>query len=201
MNIIVIGATGMIGASVVAEAARRGHSVTAISRSGQKPAGAAQAQAIDLSDSAAIVQLINAADVTVISIPPDRSGGSHEPVLKAHRDLIAAKPSGRFLVVGGAGSLKVNGVRLVDMPDFPAAYFKESTTFTQVLEAYQASSGLAWTMLCPAPEIAPGQRTGAYKAGIDSPAGNAISVEDFAVALVDELETPAHAGQRFTVAN
>lgn len=101
MNIIVIGATGMIGASVVAEAARRGHSVTAISRSGQKPAGAAQAQAIDLSDSAAIVQLINAADVTVISIPPDRSGGSHEPVLKAHRDLIAAKPSGRFLVVGG----------------------------------------------------------------------------------------------------
>ena len=61
--------------------------------------------------------------------------------------------------------------------------------------------GLAWTMLSPAPMIAPGQRTGVYRVGSDSPIGDAISAEDFAVAIVDELEKPAHTGNRFTVAN
>ena len=201
MKITVLGATGMVGSRLVAEASRRGHQVTAVSRSGKPVEGASSALAMGLHETAKVAALIDASDATVISIPPDRTGGSHEPILAAHRDLIAAKPSGRFLVVGGAGALEVNGVRLKDMPDFPPAYFAESTTLSTVLDLYRASKGLDWTMLAPAPEIAPGERTGHYRSGTDSPVGDSISAEDFAVAIVDELEKPAHAGTRFTVAN
>lgn len=201
MKMTVLGATGMVGSRLVAEAARRGHTVIAASRSGASVNGASSAIAMDLGDTAHVVAVIDSSEATVIAIPPDRHGGSHEPILRAHRDLIAARPAGRFLVVGGAGALEVNGVRLKDSPGFPAAYLPEATTFSAVLDLYRASQGLNWTMLAPAPEIAPGERTGHYLVGTDSPVGDSISAEDFAVAIVDELEQPAHAGTRFTVAN
>ncbi len=201
MKITVIGATGMVGSRLVAEAARRGHEVIAVSRSGASVEGAASAAAMNLSDTAKVAALIDASDATVISIPPDRRGGSHEPLLQAHRDLIAAAPSGRFLIVGGAGALEVDGVRLKDRPGFPSAYLPEATAMSTVLDLYRASANLNWTMLAPAPVIAPGKRSGRYSVGTDSPAGDSISAEDFAMAIVDELEKPAHAGTRFTVAN
>lgn len=201
MKIAIFGATGMIGSRLTAEAHRRGHQVTAVSRSGALPEGASKAIAMELNDTPEVVALIDSSDATVIAIPPDRHGGSHEPILKAHRDLIAARPSGRFLVVGGAGALEVDGVRLKDMPGFPPAYQAESSTFATILDMYRASQGLNWTMLAPAPEIAPGARTGRFRVGTNSPVGDVISAEDFAVAIVDELEKPAHAGTRFTVAN
>lgn len=201
MRIAVFGATGMIGSRLVAEADRRGHQVTAVSRSGALPKGASKTIAMELNDTPRVVALVDASDATVIAIPPDRHGGSHEPILQAHRDLIAARPSGRFLIVGGAGALEVDGVRLKDMPSFPPAYQAEATTFSTILDMYRASKGLNWTMLAPAPEIAPGERTGHYRVGTNSPAGDAISAEDFVVAIVDELEKPAHASTRFTVAN
>ena len=105
MNIAIFGATGMIGSRLTAEAARRGHQVTAVSRSGTLPNGASKAIAVELNDTPKVVALIDSSDATVIAIPPDRHGGSHEPILQAHLDLIAARPSGRFLVVGGAGAL------------------------------------------------------------------------------------------------
>lgn len=191
----------MVGSRLVAEAARRGNEVIAVSRKGTAVPGATQAVATDLGDTAKVVALVNAADATVIAIPPDRTGGPHEPLLQAHRDLIAAKPTGRFLVVGGAGALEVNGVRLKDSPGFPPAYLAEATTLSTALDLYRATKGLHWTMLAPAPVIAPGTRTGHYRTGTNSPAGDTISAEDFAVAIVDELEKPAHAGTRFTVAN
>lgn len=156
---------------------------------------------MELNDTPKVIDLIDSSDATVIAIPPDRHGGSHEPILRAHRDLISARPSGRFLVVGGAGALEVDGVRLKDMPGFPPAYKAEASTFSTILDMYRASTGLNWTMLTPAPAIAPGERTGHYRVGTNSPAGDAISAEDFAVAITDELENPAHAGTRFTVAN
>lgn len=201
MKITVIGATGMIGSRITAEAARRGHEVRAVSRSGAATEGASTTAAMELNDTAAVSAAIEAADATVITVSPDRSGGSHEPTLQAHRDLIAAQPRGRFLVVGGAGSLEVDGVRLKDTPGFPPAYYNEAATFSTILDLYRASTNLDWTMLSPAPVIAPGERTGAYRVGLDSPIGDAISAEDFAVAIVDELEKPAHSGTRFTVAN
>ncbi|MEF2155831.1 hypothetical protein V3390_06230 [Luteimonas sp. FXH3W] len=87
------------------------------------------------------------------------------------------------------------------MPGFPAEYYQEADTFSTVLDLYRASQGVQWTMLSPAPMISPGERTGQYRVGTDSPLGDAISAEDFAVAIVDELEKPAHAGKRFAVAN
>ena len=201
MKITVIGSTGMIGSRIVAEAAQRGHEVTAVSRSGGMTKGASRVAAMELSDTSAVSAAIDASDATVIAVSPDRSGGSHEPTIRAHRNLIAAQPTGRFLVVGGAGSLEIDGVRLKDTAGFPPAYHNEAATFSTILDLYRASRDLAWTMLSPAPMIAPGQRNGVYRVGSDSPIGDAISAEDFAVAIVDELEKPAHTGTRFTVAN
>ena len=200
MRITVIGATGMIGSRVVAEAAQRGHDVTALSRSGRDVLGASTAGKLDLSDTAGVREAIDQSDATVIAVPSDRTGGSHEPTIEAHRNLIADPPRQRVLVVGGAGSLVVDGIALKDSAGFPVEYRAEAETFTTILDLYRESEGVDWTLLSPAPVIAPGVRTGGYVTGADSPVGAEISAEDFAVAVVDELQYPAHRLARFTVA-
>ncbi|WP_353082453.1 NAD(P)-dependent oxidoreductase [Tessaracoccus lapidicaptus] len=202
MRIAIIGATGMVGSRIAAEAVQRGHEVVAYSRSGGRVDRAVESRTLDLGDTAAVVAAGEDADAAVVAVPPDRTGGSHEPTLAAHRTLIAAAPATRLLIVGGAGSLEVEGgSRLKDLPGFPPEYYPEADTFTTVLEEYRASSGLDWTLLSPAPVISPGERTGSYVVGGDSPVGDTISAEDFAVAVVDELEEPKHRGRRFAVAN
>ena len=200
MRITVIGATGMIGSRVVAEAAQRGHDVTALSRSGRDVPGAATAGKLDLSDTAGVREAIDQSDATVIAVPSDRTGGSHEPTIEAHRNLIADPPRQRVLVVGGAGSLVVDGIALKDSAGFPVEYRAEAETFTTILDLYRESEGVDWTLLSPAPVIAPGVRTGGYVTGADSPVGAEISAEAFAVAVLDELANPAHRLARFTVA-
>ncbi|NHN56786.1 NAD(P)H-binding protein [Calidifontibacter sp. DB0510] len=200
MKITVIGATGMIGQRVVAEAVSRGHQVVAGSRSGAS-VGGAQGLAIDLQDTRAVAEQMAASDATVVSVSPPRDGSSHEPTIASHRALIEAQPAGRLLVVGGAGSLRAGDRELRQTEGFPLEYKPEADTFAAVLDLYRNSSGLDWTLLCPAPEIAPGTRTGSYATELDVPAGERISAEDFAVALVDEVERPAHRQARFTVAN
>ena len=108
----------------------------------------------------------------------------------------------RLIVVGGAGSLQVGGARLVDSPDFPEAYRPEALVAAEALDYFRGlGDDVDWTFFSPAPVIAPGERTGTYKVGTDSPAGDFVSAEDFAVALLDELEQPAHRRRRFTVAH
>ncbi|WP_314659218.1 NAD(P)H-binding protein [uncultured Rothia sp.] len=200
MNIAIIGATGMVGARTAAEAVSRGHQVDAYTRSGKAPEGTT-AHSIDLADTAALVDIVNNHDVTIIAVSAGR-GTSAQPVIDAHRALIAAAPAGRLLVVGGAGSLvDGNGNRFVDSEGFPEEYKPEAKAFAQVLDEYRASEGLNWTLVSPAFEIAPGERTGKYNTALDTPAGASISAEDFAVALIDEAEEPKHPGRRFTVAN
>ena len=200
MNIAVIGATGMVGERTVAEAVARGHQVDAYSRSGNAVPGA-EGKTVDLANTDELVSIVNGHDVTIIAVSAGR-GTSADPVINAHKALIAAKPAGRLLIVGGAGSLMdENGVRLVDTAGFPEAYKNEAKAFFQILEEYRASEGLAWTLLSPAPLIRPGERTGKYNVSLDTPAGTEISAEDFAVALLDEAETPKHPGVRFTVAH
>lgn len=117
MNIAIIGATGMVGARTAAEAISRGHRVDAYTRSGNAPEGAT-AHSIDLSDTAALVDVVNSHDVTIVAVPGGR-GTSAQPIIDAHRALIAAAPTGRLLVVGGAGSLEDgNGNRFVDGEGF-----------------------------------------------------------------------------------
>lgn len=200
MKIAVYGATGHVGSAVTAEALSRGHQVTALSRSGAS-VGAAFGASADLADTATFIEIANKHDVVVISAGPPRTGDSHEPTIQAHRDIIASGVKARVFVVGGAGSLFAGDVRLKDTEGFPEMYKPEAETMTSVLNLYTASSGLDWTVLSPAPEIAPGTRTAKYVVGLESPVGSSISTEDFAVAVLDELETPAHRQERFTVAN
>ena len=203
MKITVIGGSGATGSAVVAEAARRGHSVTSVTRSGSPAAGAAADVVADLADTAAVVKLVNASDATVIAVSPDRSGGSARPVVDAFAALIAACPTGRLVVVGGAGSpLDAEGRRLVDDPAFPEDYRGEALAFAEVLELFRAAGdAVAWTLVSPAPAYPVDKSSGAYVSGADSPAGPALSTADFALALVDEAERDAHRGARFTVAS
>ena len=200
MDIAVYGATGAIGSKIVEEAVSRGHDVTGISRRGGAIENAGVISA-DLTDTAEFVRVAAENDVVVIAAGPSRTGDSHEPTIQAHRDIIGAHPQARVFVVGGAGSLFAGGVRLKDTEGFPEIYKPEAETMTAVLNEYEAAQGVDWTVISPAPEIAPGERTGAYKTGLESPVGSSISSEDFAVAVLDEIEKPAHRNKRFTVAN
>ena len=203
MKITVIGGSGATGSAVVAEAARRGHSVTSVTRSGSPAAGAAADVVADLADTAAVVKLVNASDATVIAVSPDRSGGSARPVVDAFAALIAARPTGRLVVVGGAGSLlDAEGRRLVDDPAFPEDYRGEALAFAEVLELFRAAGdAVAWTLVSPAPDYPVAESSGAYASGSDSPAGETLSAADMALALIDEAEKDAHRGVRFTVAS
>ena len=118
----------------------------------------------------------------------------------------AVKESGvkRYFVVGGAGSLEVApGVKLIDTPEFPAAYKAEAAKGGEFLDLLRKDKDLDWTFLSPSAVIAPGERTGKFRLGKDQllthGKGSNISWEDYAIAAVDELEKPAHIRERFTV--
>ena len=190
----------MVGSQIVAEALGRGHEVTAVSHSGKTIEGTTSATA-ELGDMSAFRTLAVENDVIVISIPPSRTGEDHQDFIDAHEEISETLIPARLLVVGGAGATEVNGVRLVDTPGFPEAYAPEARTMGTVLDFYTSASGLDWTMLAPAPEIAPGPATGNIVLGNDSPAGERVSTGDFAVAALDEIEDPKHLHRRFTVAS
>jgi putative NADH-flavin reductase len=200
VKIAIYGASGMIGSRVAAEAVRRGHEVLGITRSGgEQPAGV-QAVVGSANDAASVKEVASSADVLVSAMSPSRTGEGPQGFLDAIDTLIASVGGTRLVVVGGAGSLVVDGNRLVDGPDFPEMYKAESLVVAGVLDTLRATpADVNWTMLSPAHVIAPGERTGTFRLGLDEPIGEHISAEDFAVALLDELEKPAHLRQRFTL--
>ncbi|WP_104090770.1 NAD(P)-dependent oxidoreductase [Arthrobacter sp. GMC3] len=201
MKIAIFGATGMIGSQIAAEALSRGHQVTAISRSGKTVPGAT-ALAAELADAAAVASAANSHDAVVLATGPSRTGEDHQPWLDAMATALANVGATRTLVVGGAGALMIDGQRLVDLPGFPEAYKPEALTLAAAYDAITAlPESVNWTVQAPAPQIAPGTRTGTYKVGANSPAGDTISTQDFAVAIIDELETPRHIRARYSVAN
>lgn len=200
MEIAVYGATGALGSKIVEEAVLRGHDVTGISRKG----GAIENAGIISADIANIDEFSKVAaenDVVVIASGPSRTGDPHQHIIDAHKAIIASKPKARIFVVGGAGSLWAGDVRLKDTDGFPEMYKPEAETMSTILDLYLDSAGLDWTCLSPAPMIGPGERTEVYKVGLENPVGDSISQEDFAVAVLDEIEKPQHRNKRFTVAN
>lgn len=203
VTIALFGASGMIGSRIATEAVARGHEVTGYTRSGgELPAGVTAAVG-DLADETTVKEAATTHDVVVSATGPSRTGESHEPWLAAVQNLIDHAIGARVLFVGGAGSLlTADGTRLLDSPGFPPEYAAEARTGAAALDAFRAASDdLDWTFVSPSPVIAPGVRTGSYVLGLDSPAGDSVSAEDYAVALVDELEQPRHRRQRFTVAS
>lgn len=193
MKIALFGATGMVGSRIAAEATDRGHEVTALSRS----TGA------DMADAAAVREAAAGHDVVVSATGPSRTGEPHEPWLASVSTLIENASDARVLFVGGAGSLlTADGTRLLDTDGFPEAYKAEATSGAAALDLFRAApEAVDWTFVSPSPVIAPGERTGSYATALDTPAGDFVSAEDYAVALVDEIEQPQHRRQRFTVAS
>lgn len=201
MKIAVIGASGNAGSRITAELARRGHTVTAIARNPDKVVAQANVTAVkgDVLDQAGLAALLAGHDAAVSSVHFLDS----DPV----RLIAAASESkvGRYLVVGGAGSLEVApGVPLVTTPGFPVAYKAEAEKGGAFLDLLRAEKQLNWTFLSPSALFTAGQRTGKFRLGTDrlltaEDGKSWISFEDFAVALADEIERPAHIRQRFTV--
>jgi putative NADH-flavin reductase len=202
MKIAIYGASGMIGRRVAAEAVARGHDVTGITRSGgELPAGVRPVTG-NADDAELAKRTAAESDVVVSAIGPSRAGGDKREYLTQVRTLVETLGGARLIVVGGAGSLLVDGGRLVDQPYFPESYRDEALIVTEALEYLRGlGDGTDWTFFSPAPYIQPGERTGAYRTDADSPAGESISAEDYAVALLDETERPAYRRRRFTAAN
>jgi putative NADH-flavin reductase len=201
MKIAIAGASGRAGACITAELARRGHSVTGIARNPDKIAKLANVRAVagDANDRAGLAKLWAGHDVAVSSI--------HFLASDIEILIGAARDSGvpRYLVVGGAGSLEVApGVPLVTVPDFPAAYKAEAEKGGAFLDRLRQERELNWTFLSPSALFDSGGRTGKFRLGtdqllVDSAGKSWISFEDFAVAMADEIERPAHIRSRFTV--
>jgi len=146
-------------------------------------------------------------------VPRDRA--AHDAHVKSRIDaqtsgtksiIAAAKAAGvkRILAVGGAGTLLVGGVRTMDRPEFPKAFEGGAKSTAVVKELLHHEHDMDWTVLSPSMAIVPGERTGKFRLGLDDllvmPDGSSkVSLEDYAVAMIDELEQPRHTGRRFTV--
>jgi uncharacterized protein len=201
MKIAIAGASGQAGSRITAELARRGHQVTAIARNPEKIERFANVTAVkgDVFDQAGLTRLWSGHDVAISSV--------HFTASDPDRLIGAARDSkvGRYLVVGGAGCLEVApGVRLVSTPGFPAAYKAEAEKGAAFLDLLRLQNDLNWTFLSPSALFIAGERTGRFRLGgdqllTDNSGKSWISFEDFAVALADEVERPAHPRARFTV--
>jgi putative NADH-flavin reductase len=210
MKLVLFGATGMVGSRIATEASARGHQVLAVSRSGQSPVPGVTATAADARDPAKVTALAAGADAVASACVPPRdgtdAGGPFLAINKALVEGVRAAGVERLVVVGGAGSLEVApGQAAVDQPGFPEAYLPEALAHRDALAFYRTVDDLDWTYVSPAAEIGPGTRTGRFRLGgdrmlTDDHGNSRISAEDYAIAFVDELETPAHPRARMSVA-
>ncbi|MEU5646515.1 NAD(P)-dependent oxidoreductase [Streptomyces milbemycinicus] len=211
MRITVFGAAGSVGSRVVAEALSRGHEVTAVVRNPDRladPPIGATARVGDAADVEDVVRLSTGQDLVITATRP--APGSEDELVTATKALLAGVASSgvRLLVVGGAATLTVpgtGGALVVDAPDFPAAWRGIALACAEQLEVCRAESEADWAYLSPAALLEPGERTGTYRLGTDellvgADGTSRISMEDLAVALLDEAEHPRHHRTRFTVA-
>ncbi|MFI7000932.1 NAD(P)-dependent oxidoreductase [Nocardia sp. NPDC050175] len=211
MRITVFGATGEVGSRVVTEALARGHEVVAVMRN---PAGAA---AVPVAAEVRIGDAMNLDDVVTLSAGQDlvitatrpTTGQEHElPEITSVLLKALAHNGVRLLVVGGASTLLVpdaDGLTLHETPDFPTELRPIAQACADQLALCRTETVADWTYLSPPAQLVPGERTGTYRSGVDelltcSDGESTISMEDFAVALLDEAEQPAHRRARFTVA-
>jgi putative NADH-flavin reductase len=201
MNIAILGATGNVGSRLVNEALARGHHVTALARHASKLAARPGLETldVDLADGAKLADALRGKDAVISSARFATSP------LAAVLGPVRQAGVRRLLVVGGAGSLEVApGTALVDTPTFPAEYKPEALAGRDWLNALRTEKDLDWTFLSPSALFTPGERTGTFRLGGDTLLTAAdgrswISMEDFAIAMLDEVEKPAHTGRRFTV--
>lgn len=215
MNVVLYGATGRIGSRLLTELLNRRHHVVAVTRNTDRlaPNAGLTVESGDLDSPRAIAERVEGAAAVISAYgPPANAPGQ---VVSVTRHLIkavrvvserAASPLyvPRLLVVGGAGSLVgPDQTRIVDASDFPAEWKGIALAHAEALELLRRSS-IDWTYLSPSAVIEPGERTGKFRLGqdqllVDSNGKSWISMEDYAIAMVDELEHPQHRRMRFTV--
>jgi putative NADH-flavin reductase len=212
MKVAVFGGSGSIGRSIVKEALERGHDVTVAARNPSRLDVRHERLALATADvtlSDEVARAVAGHDAVVSAVGSTQKG-SETLLIDAARGLIEGARRGgvkRLIVVGGAGSLRViPGLELVDTPDFPASWRPAALAHREALGIYRQIKDLEWTCVSPPAVIARGARTGRYRVGhdellTDENGESRISVEDYAVALVDELERGAHKRARITVAN
>jgi hypothetical protein len=195
MNIVVFGATGMIGTRIAAELEQRGHAVTAATR----------ATGTDVTDPHSVASVAGA-DAVVSAVSARGVSYTLADVAQALVEGLRGAGVRRLVIVGGAGSLEVApGNRLVDGPDFPEEWKPEAIDQSDALDHYRGVEDLDWTYVSPAAFIHPGERTGGYRLGggrllVDDNGNSEISAEDYAIAIADLLEQGGHLRERITVA-
>jgi putative NADH-flavin reductase len=210
VNVIVFGASGAIGRSIGAELVRRDHTATGISRGGAASAEGVNVVKGDAAAADQVARLTSGYDA-VISATGPRRDGSDDPaaqVAVATALVEGLRVSGvqRLVVVGGAGSLEVApGVTLLSTPELPDVARPTAAGAAEALAYYRSVDDLDWTYVSPAALIGPGERTGTFRVGadqllVDESGASRISIDDFAIAVVDELEQRHAIRRRITVA-
>jgi len=211
MEIALIGATGFVGSAILKEALDRGHEVTAIVRHPEKLTAHPKlhAEKGDVYNENEVARLVAGHDAVISAFNPGWTNPDiYDLQVKGTKTIIVGvKKAGikRLLFVGGAGSLEVKpGVQSVDLPEFPKDWKQGALATREALNLLRQEPGLDWSFLSPSADLSPGQRTGKFRLGKDQLLKDAngqsrISTQDYAVAMLDEVEKPLHVRQRFTV--
>jgi len=213
-KVAVIGATGFVGKQVVNELSNRGYEVNAIARDSSKVEAKDNVNAIsaDVNNVEEFSKVLEGNDAVINTFNPGWTNPNlYNDFLNGSKNIEqAVEKSGvkRFITVGGAGSLFIDGNQLVDGPEFPAEIKPGATAARDYLNEIKKNETLDWTFFSPAIEMHPGTagvRKGTYRTALENPVFDAdgrsvLSVEDVAVALVDELEQNNFVKQRFTAA-
>ncbi|WP_293888953.1 MULTISPECIES: NAD(P)-dependent oxidoreductase [unclassified Sphingobacterium] len=214
MKVAVIGSTGYVGSHLVKELANRNYDVVAIARHPENTPSNERVNKlqVDINDNHQLVSALKDVDVVISAFNAGWTNPNlYEDFTKGALAIQqAVKDSGvnRFIVIGGAGSLLIDGNRLVDSPDFPKEIKPGALAAADYLDIIKKETELTWTMFSPAIEMnshAGGIRTGKYRTGLDTPVfdnegRSKLSVEDLAVAIVDEIENKQFLNKRFTAA-
>jgi uncharacterized protein len=207
MRIVLYGASGRAGSRILHELLSRGHRVRAVvrERSLHEFGEEVEVSIDDLSDVSRTVKIISGYDAVISAYAPP-SNDTDRLVAVTELLVEAVRRSGvaRLLTVGGAGSLEVApGVTLIASGHLPSEWVPIAQSHSKALEVLKGSS-MNWTSLCPAAYFDPGERTGHFHLGKDNLIANdkgesRISMEDYAIAMVDEVERPRHERSRFSV--
>ena len=212
-KIVIIGATGYVGSAILKEALGRGHQVKAIVRDPSKLTLIHPHLKVvggSVTDTDFLSRELAKSDAVISAFNPGWSNPNiYEETLEGYGSILCAvRNSGvhRFLMVGGAGSLLVApGRQLMDEPDVPKKLLPGIRGMAKVYtDLLLPEKSVDWVFLSPAANMAPGERTGKFRLGkdeliVDESGDSNISVEDFAVAMIDELEQENHHQERFTL--
>lgn len=211
MKIALIGASGFVGSALLNEALDRGHEVTAIVRHPEKLTPRERLRPVkgDVYDADDVARLVAGHDAVISAFNPGWGNPDiYNLQVRGTESIIeGVKRAGikRLLFVGGAGSLEVKpGVQALDLPGFPAEWKQGALATREALNLLRNEPTLDWSFLSPSADLSPGIRTGTFRLGKDQVLSDAngqsrISTQDYAVAMIDEVERPAHVRQRFTV--